>query len=221
MKISSIWRCIAMLTCLSVMAKSNTFGQTPSEIVQVQTPRGPVAAQVGVHRADIAFPSRTQPAAIVTAYEPVSGLFWWIFTYIDSASPTAGFKGLESAFKLYLVNDRLVGFRTRLPSLAIRESSQHATGLQDAMNKAAAVVAEKEAEIRRGTVRWYTSVDLGQLGRDFFYLSDRAATLDPAKLINVSFADGKWDVLLEGVHKERVLVTLSDSYAVVGTRPVK
>jgi hypothetical protein len=92
---SSIWRCVA-LTCLIVVGNSNTPGQKPSEIIQVQTPDGPVDAQVGVQRADIAFTARTQTAAIVTAYEPRSGLFWWTFTYIDSASSTAGVKGLDN-----------------------------------------------------------------------------------------------------------------------------
>jgi hypothetical protein len=89
------------------------------------------------------------------------------------------------------------------------------------MDKAAAFVAETQREIQRGTIGWYTFVDLTELGRDFFYMNDRAVTVDSAKLITVWFADGKWDVLLEGVHKKRVLVTLDDSYAVVGTRQVK
>ena len=93
---NSMWRCLATLICLIAPGVSATFGQTPKEIFQVQTPRGPVAAQVGVQRADVAFPNDTQAAAIITVYEPASRLFWWTFTYVDSTFPTGGFQGLES-----------------------------------------------------------------------------------------------------------------------------
>ncbi len=208
----------AMIAAFAYLATTCESSQTSSGVIQIRSPRGPVIANVSVQRYDIAFPNRTRPADILTVYEPNSSLCWWRFGLLNSTDTAGSIESLNDTYTLYLTNDKLVAFRMDAPLLRIRESTQRATSLQDATSKALSDIAAKRSEILRGTVQWFTEVDLSQLGRDFFARKDQAATLDPARVTGVSFVGGRWEVAIEGPNGDRLIVTLDESYRLLGTR---
>ena len=142
------------------LAATRESSQSPSEVIEIQSPGGPVNAQTSVQRYDIEFPSGTDPGDIVTVYEPVSGFVWWRFELLNSSAMTGSAARLKTTNRFYLTGNKLVAFRMNEPLLLIRESTQRVTRLQDATSKALSDIAAKRSEILRGTVQWFTEVDL-------------------------------------------------------------
>lgn len=102
--------------------------------------------------------------------------------------------------------------------LDVRESTEHASGLQDGRDEAARSLNATLREIDSGTREWFTRIDPGRLGAGFLLRPGNAATLDPAKITSVAFSGGRWDVSIKGPNEDSVIVTLDASYKLLGTR---
>ena len=211
---------LAAAGCLSnEIAQPVRTGQMHSEELRVETVGGPVAAQAAERKADVQFPSgKTDSGFLVGVYEPKSGLFWWRYEMGNPSVPTGAVERLKARSKFYLADSRLVSLVMNARFLDVRESTERVSGLQDGMDKAAQSLNATLREIDSGTKEWFTRIDLGSLGGDFFLRSGNAATLDPAKITSVAFSGGKWDVSIKGPNGDSVIVTLDASYKLLGTR---
>src|SRR5206468_1534795 len=139
-----------------------------SATLRVETPRGPVTAQAGDRRADIILPDRTpRPGQIVAVYDRNTGLFWWRYESLNPAYPTGIVERLRNTSTFYQANDKLISFSMLAASLVVRQSTERAKNLPDALDKAVALVTIRQREIEVGTVQWATLVDLSTLGNDF------------------------------------------------------
>ncbi len=198
-------------------AQAVRVGQMRSEAVQVETERGPIAAQAVEAPAELRLPGgRGESGYVVGVYEPSSRLFWWRYERGNRAVTASAIERLKSKVRFYLVDATLVSFVMNGRFLDLRESRDRADSPQAGLDKAVAGLNASLAEIESGTKAWFTRVDLERLGADFFLNSDAAMTADPPRVVRVAFAGGRWDVTLEGPNKDTARVTLDDKYSVVG-----
>jgi hypothetical protein len=208
-----------------LVRQPDTSGQTSVERVTVETPRGPIGAQASEARVDLALPpeaGESGPGAITTVFEPTTGLWWWKSEKLNSASTTSSIARVRNEYVFYLAADKLISFAMLNSDLLLKESTDHATDLRSAMAKAAAAFTAKRQEIRRGgEYGLSTRVDLSGLGRDFFTLKNSVFSPNPPRVGRVSLAAGRWDVLLQGPNGDSVIVTLDQSYKLLGTRPAR
>jgi hypothetical protein len=211
---------LAAAGCLSnEIAQPVRTGQMRSEEIRVETASGPVTAQAAERKTDVRFPrGKTDSGFLVGVYEPRSGLFWWQYEMGNPTSPNGAVDRLKTRSRFYLAESSLVSLVMNARFLDVRESKEHVSGLQDGMDKAAQSLNATLREIESGTKEWFTRIDLGSLGADFFLRRGNAASLDAAKITSVTFSGGKWDVTIEGPNDDTVIVTLDASYELLGTR---
>jgi hypothetical protein len=216
----TIWFCVATLLPVTAGSLSERSGQVRPQQLRMETARGAIAVEGGDARADIVLTNgKPRPGQVVAVYDRTSGLFWWKYETLNPRYPTGSVDWLRSAFTFYLTDNAIVSFSMLGATLAVRSSAEHASGLQDALDKALAFVAASRSEIENGTLRWATLIDLSGLGNEFFRLKGNAATLNPARVVSVSRHDRKWDILVQGPNQDSVIVTLDESYALLGIRP--
>jgi len=213
-------RVFVIVAAFACFAATCAWSQTRSEVFQLQGPRGPVAAGVAQRRVDLTFRSgRSTPGAVVVVYEPTTGLFWWNYEEIDPQATTGIIQYLRQLSALYLASDRLVSFSTsQSRELDVRESMERATSLKAALDSAVATVVKSRDVIARGPISWFTVVDLSSLGVDFFMQPGTSAIIHSPRIVRVTFAPGRWEVVIEGWSRQRAIVTLDESYKMLGTR---
>jgi hypothetical protein len=162
---------------------------------------------------DVTYPSgRAAKGDILVLFDKATGLFLWQYHALnprESQTPQLAAR-LTDTSRVYVGNDRLVVFTCRATPLYVLESSERADSLDDAEAKSLQAAREQLKEIEgngHGRAKPY-EVSL-PLPRDFFAPPFSAAP-GKATITEVSRKDGKWELLLVGQWKAKVI--LDDKY---------
>lgn len=152
-------------------------------------------------------------------YEPDNGLSWW--RYQTSAPDAPG--GILERFRLssipYLTSEKIVCFISEGADLWVRDSNEHASSMDDAVNVVLSTLQTSQETILAGGMEWFTFVSLVDIVR--------AGLLDPQEmplpafpLTSVSWDGKQWQVGMKDQTGNAVTLYLNKDYELVGVKAV-
>ncbi len=171
--------------------------------------------QVEIVRTD----AKNSKGALLVLFDRSSGLFAKRFTWIPNYPGRIPLlEGFLAESKVYLTSDRIVFFTNADGAIYIREFSGKATSLDDAEAKALSEsVGDLTDYVTKATGGPAFSLD-HHLGQDFS-IPPRSSFRSPAKLVDVSRRDSKWEITVVGRWKAKVV--LNDKYEVTSTERIQ
>jgi hypothetical protein len=194
-----------------------TFGSSPSGQVELQLRDLSVAVtypRYGAARGDLN-----------VVFDPSSRYYLWYFAEEDSRSPPSPEAERSLFFQLthhnlvaYLLPDRMVTFELWIPRIRVKESRNKADNLEDAVERSVDEVRQRLPGSGGGRVPGLEDgklVQLPDLGFDFYGPPIRPIDL-PTTMVGVSYADGRWRIVLENQWRQEVI--LDDKYSFASTR---
>jgi hypothetical protein len=214
----------ALLLFLAVPAARLGVSPVPADTFRLVTPAGEQTVEAAERFVDVSLGDFR--GAVVVFFEPKSRLFSWVFGLSTPGARPGLLDPHRTASLLYLVDERLVFFAVRHNALTVRTSAERAVSIDEAINRAVSSVEARKAEFSKVDVLLRgidlaATVDLKELGRDFFVKKQSVAPGAPPQVVAASFANGTWEVTLRGPNNDRVVVTLDGSFGLQGTRRVE
>ncbi len=217
---------------LSLAASSAAFAQgiirTPTRdstrIIFGSSPSGPVSLQLRNFSVELTYPKYGRElGGVSVAFNPASGRYAWIYAPEEDSpsydTPGAFFFDYESKKLVsYVLPDRIVTLLLRPGAIRVKEFIDKADSLEEAAKKSIELVGRRLSE--SGGDHWPgledgKLVQLPDLGFDFYGPPIRPIDL-PTTMVGVSYADGRWRIVLENQWRQEVI--LDDKYSFVSTK---
>jgi len=196
-------------------------GTVQASHVSVMKDGKPVNVDVRQEEVSIGLPNgSTSTADVILLREPKSGLFWWRFQGLSPGQHLTK-PALYGDYVVYISAGKVFGFTFAQPSLWIRESGQHYSGLDQGEAAVLDEIKSKVGEIQVRSGGAYfgdRSVNLGRtLASDFLHLRNSASPFPQARIRSVSRSNGTWHLILDGPNKDTAEAVLSDDYQIIST----
>jgi hypothetical protein len=213
-----------LLLCVLAVGARGAIGElrvtttsTWNDILRVSTPEGIVPLQARELHVKVRYPSGKEGAVeLFVFYEPQSHLYLWSYQFSEVPEVADPMERYCSSVALSIADGRMTLFSMG-SDLFIRQFSQKASSLDDAQQRTLVDATTRLSNMKRETddfhpLRW---VEIGkQLSRDFYFAPDQVAPpLERPRVLQSSYSDGAWQVILQGQWKARV--TLTKNYDLV------